>query len=512
MIRLLKNNSNVSGFLLWFLLTLIVFAFINPFDIAIWRDRAYLMYMSQTIARGTDLYATTPFGYTPLAAMVAGGIMSAIRFLNGTVDTILVSRLMGMGLYACIIGSLFVLGRTITGNKRSAHLLSLLFLGFLFFSYVSAVNFEPKFLALLLQIWAMYSLVKTKHLQAGIFFSLAAMCWQPMVINCLVVIPFYLSIEGFTKSGFQKLSLFSLGVVAGTIPVLFYLSITNDWIHFWNQAVLRKTGYEGNALLDAPLAWLLSIINPKLLLDSIPILIGFLGVFLIGLNMFLKKPFLKTSLPYDGTLRLLYFLFFGWFFFNAMEFQGPMDLIPLLPVMLIFAILLMQKFITKLSSSHFRLVVVIVGIYALFDFALPLKQATFTEQKEYISDLKDRYGDAFVINFEEYYVLQQKPMPLYYMRMALFEDHLIDRFEPGGCAAILSQVKEMKPDFIISRRTTGQRMSSIGKCGQKVLDTFSTTFYDTHEIASGQATPIKRSNKRFTYDVYKTQFHSITLE
>lgn len=506
MIDSLKVNSNSKGFILWFLLTLVIFIVIDPFEVAIWRDGAYLLYMAQTVFRGVDLYEGTSFGYTPLTSLLAGYLMRLVNFFTGGTDTILISRVLGVTLYSAIGGSLFCLGREIFKSSRAAHLLSLLFLGIYPFFTAAAINFEPKFLALFFEIWAIFFLIKGGNLKSGILFSLAAMCWQPMVINCLVMIPYFLISDGFNKGAFKKISWFSIGVFIGIVPCLFYLYVTDDWVHFWNQAVIRKANYEGGTVFDDPFRWIRAIFGSRLIADSIFLLVGIIGLSLVSLSFTFKRFSQKIPIANTPALRLLVLISLGWSVFNSLEFQGALDMVPLIPILLIFAINLFINVIENLTVQRFRLFIGLLTVYAFFDFAFHKEKTTFSEQKAFVMELNEAYGDAFVINFEEYYVLQEKPMPTRYMRLARFEDYLIDTFEPGGCSAIISQVKAMKPKFIISRRTVGKRMSSIGVCGQKIIDTFSKEKISTHEIPMGHDFFIFKRERVTNYDVFETEF------
>lgn len=495
---------NKNGFLVWFLLTLMLFAFVDPFDIAIWRDRAYLLYMSQTISRGLDLYENTSFGYTPLTQILAGGLMWLIKKTSGEVDSIFVARVLGIILHALNAGSLYLLAKRIFKHVRAAHMVSLCFLSLYGLIPFSATNFEPKLLALLFEIWAIHFVLKERHLLSGALFSLAAMCWQPMVINCFALVAYLFIIYRWRKRTFYEIVLIGCGVFIGTIPVLFYMYMTEDWIYFWNQAVVRKVGNEGGVLFEAPFRWLRVVLTTKFRPDVLFLLMGGIGV-LHATYDYIKSKIVREDKTKNSFLFLL-IITIAWSFFNSMEFQGAYDFVPLLPPVLIFALFSINPYIEKLSANKFRLVVIVFVLYGFFDLAFVQKGMTFSEQKKLMADLQHKYGDPFVVNFEEYYVLTQKKIPIKYLRLALFEDYLINNYESNGCTDVLGQVAKLKPKVIISRVSKKDAVSSIGVCGQQIIDEYANNANTSFEVKIGRLLPLSSQIQTNVYEIYYTKY------
>ncbi|GAB5527802.1 MAG: hypothetical protein Roseis2KO_56740 [Roseivirga sp.] len=507
MIGLQKRYINNQGSWLWFLISIIALLFINPFEQAIWGDRAYLIYISQTVFRELGVYESTPYGYTPLANLLSGGVMLLINWVNGSVDTIIVSRVLGIFLYAGIVTSLFKLAVQAFESKRSANLVCIAFMSFYFYMQMAAINFEPKYLALLFEIWAVQSFIKSKTFRSGLFFSLAAMCWQPMVLNCLALVPLILMIHGINKKSLLALTHFSLGVLLGTTPCLLYLYFTNDWIDFWNQAVLRKVALEGEVLFESPFDWLRKVFMTNLKPDALILAIGFSGLLLVLVNKKFRIPILNFTSKKPLTWNVLLIISFAWVIFNSLEFQAPLDFLPMLPFIILFMVSLFHQWIQGLSFPKYVLVLLCFVGYGFYDFLVPNPRITYSEQKALISDIKGRYEDPFVINFEEYYVLEEKPLPTNYIRYAVFEDYLINKNEINGCAAILDKVASQKPRAIISKTTRDSKMSIIGDCGQKIIDAFSSGKVSSFKISMGKGNLFAHKEKILSYDVYETIFN-----
>lgn len=504
------NQENLTRVLnckwIWFIITLMIFLLLDPFQLPLWKDRAYLMYMSQTVYRGLDLYEYTPFGYTPLAPLVAGYSLRIVEAIVGDVDTILTLRGFGMILQALIVVSIFQLSHQLFKSIRIAHLTCICFLSFNVFLTISATNFEPKFLALLLQIWAIQAVINKRLLRSGTLFSMAAMCWHLMVINCLIMVPYLFIVGGNNKQTLFQFFRFSAGVLLGTLPCLVYLYVTDDWLYFWNQAVVRKVEFEGTELFDSPLAWILVLMN-RLTAELLILIFGAIGFVVTMLSLVFGK---WSSLwpRFDGQSMPLLFVLItvAWTAFNSIEFQGPLDFLPLLPIVVLFGMVPIVKWIERATIKQYIAVLMVAVFTGFFDYGFVHEKMTLDEQKQMMADLNQRYGDAFVINFEEFYVLQEKPLPTRYMRMARFEDFVINKKEINGCESLIDQVRADRPKVIILRRVKENKPSSIGKCGQQILDTYAYGEKSSFQVTSTVMKSFSKRKRIVTYDIFGTIF------
>lgn len=466
-------SSNLSGFLLWFTLAGVASLIIRPFEIPIWGDRSYLLYMSQVVFRGDSVYQATTFGYPPFTPVIAGYIMKGLSVLGIEVNTVLTIRTLGLILYSVICGSFFVLVNTVFKERKAAHLAALALMSLGFLQLNSASNFEPKLLALAFEIWTFYFVLQRKWLWAGIMIAFAAMCWQPMVINGIAIGIYLLLTERKKGELLSTLTWLSLGVVLGVIPSLLYVLGTDSWSEFWAQAVLRKTDVEGAVLFEKPFNWIKRFVASKYQSEAAFLLFGYLGIIYLIVKVLLKQASQIHLFRITKAALLFSVLFIFWAVFNSMEFQGSYDGTPMIPMLLIAGVALFWQFTSKwITQSRWIIFVIITSIYACFDLFFPLHEMTHTEQKAWIEDLHAKWGDAFTFNFEEFYVLREQPMPTKYLRYAPFDDYLIDKVEKNGCADIIQKINEDKPKALIGFYSNAKN-GSLGSCGHKIIETFS---------------------------------------
>ncbi|GAB5527902.1 MAG: hypothetical protein Roseis2KO_57740 [Roseivirga sp.] len=293
---------------------------------------------------------------------------------------------MGILTYACTAGSLFFVEKRVFSNARLAHLTTFLLLGLNFLVVLSSANFEPKMLAVLLQLWGIYYALEKKWFPAGLFFSLAVMCWQPMVINCVSLFVFIVLSNSQYKESIKSLCWLFAGVLVGTLPVVFYLGFTDQWLDFWNQAVVRKVNVEGDAIFESYLNWFVKAIYPKFLSEAIYFLFGALG-FLFMLYKLIGKGKPSFSQFTDGkTVKLLLALTVFWILFNSLAFQGAPDLIPLIPLILFWSAYIMNTVYMAISSQLSKKVLVFALVaYSFFDLLLPKVPFSYEDQKSFIT-------------------------------------------------------------------------------------------------------------------------------
>lgn len=488
-------------------LSAIAIAILQPLDIPIWGDRAYLMYASQVIFRGEALYEATTLGYTPLAPLVAGYFMKGLAALGINVDTVLTLRCLGLFTFSFITGSLFVLAQSVFKEKKLAHLVALMFSGLGFLLYTSAANFEPKMLALACQIWGLYFVIRRKWLVAGILMAFTAMCWQPMVINCFGVALYLVFVSRKANDFFPAFGLLCLGVALGTLPSLIYIMGTDTWGDFWLQAVVRKSDQEGGVLFNKPFRWILRFILPHYKAEAAIILLGYLGT-AFALVMLVRKRGLQVKAFGSTQAILLFVILFGfWALFSTMEFQGSYDGTPMLPMLLIFGAALFwqvaQRWYTPIRWSIFMS---LMAIYAHFDLFMPKYAMTYSEQKAWIETLHEEWGDAFTMLFEEFYVLREEPLPTKYLRYASYDDYLIDRVEAEGCQTIIDQIGETRPKALIMFYSNAPN-GSIGLCGQKIMQTYcDLEVYDSKPLNLNRDNALHSKVINKDFRIYPTNF------
>ncbi len=430
------------GFFFWFLFSIIVLFLFNPFNQPIMFDRAYLLYMSQAVFRGDPLYQSTPFGYTPLSTIVVGLLMRLGHYFSlNTIDT---ARITGILFYGLSGGSIFMLGRSVFKDKVSPNLGAFLFCGITFIPLVASVNAEPQVWVLLFSILGIICFTKERWLLCGLCLTIGAMSWHVSVISLIATGVVLL----FRQGRKHQLAFFqlSMGVVLGVLPVLLYLLLTDGWVAFWEQAILRKLAVEGQSVGENPFRWMLRGSYP-MLSDALHLLLGFIGFALIFYWWVFKRSEGRQLFRRSSILVYLVVYSLFWATFNSLEYQGATDFMPLVPIVIIGGTLVIQR-ILNLQPMYAILIGCLLTVYNLFDAFIYDLPFTFQDQISVISKIEKEYSDPFVIGFEAYYTVLEKPMPTKFMRYWHYEEFLIDKHE-GGCDGILDQIRKKGYDYII---------------------------------------------------------------
>lgn len=432
-----------------------VVIFYHPFDQPIIADRAYLLYMSQVVFRNESLYSATTFGYTPLSVIIVGYAMKLGSLFS--INTIESARIMGLLLYGIISGSLFILLKNIFRDNSAPWIGMTFFIGLAYVQIISGVNAEPKLFVLAFSIIGMYFFLKKNWLMVGLCFSAAAMCWHVSVVSlvaCAAVLP-WKSVE--IKSSILK---FIAGIAIGTLPVLLYLTLTDGWLYFYDQAILRKLVVEGESIGENPFRWLIKSISPKFITETIHFVIAFVGFFLLVKHQFSLRK--NDSKIFKNVFIIPFLIAYGiiWSIFNTIEFQGPADIIPLL-VLIIISVTYVMTLIK--SKIHLILFWALLISYNFFDTVLYKVPFTYTQEKKLVSNIHSKYGDPFVVGFEEYYVVSEKPMPSKYMRMAPYEDYFLMR--NNACHAVGEILANTDYSIIFNSK----KGFKVGECADRLL-------------------------------------------
>ncbi len=403
-------------------------------------DRAFLIYMSQVVSRGESLYHSTPFGYTPLSTLIVGYLMRLGQLLG--IGTIEVARITGILCWGFCAGGMFLLGKEIFRDKLSPFMVALLFCGVAFIPILAGVNAEPKLWVLLSGIFGMIFCIREDWFLSGLFFSIGAMSWHVAVIG-VVATGIYILIQ---SDGMRSSWRFSRGIFAGLIPVLLYLWATNSWIEFWDQAIVRKVIVEGERLGESPLEWL-KVGGIAFLSDIFHLLFGFVGFVWLFYLRLTNKQRISDRITSLKVLDYLFIYILLWTSFNLFEFQGALDLIPLTPLIVIFAVYFIGGIKLEKRNSTLLLWLLLV-FYNFFDAIFYDIPYTYDEELSTVQHIEKTYGDPFVIGFEAYYTLLEKPMPTKFMRYWAYEDYLINK-APGGCERIKEQLESGPISHII---------------------------------------------------------------
>ena len=415
-----------------------------PFEQPLLGDRAYLAYMAQTVSRGEPLYQSTTFGYTPLAPLLGGGAIAAVQALWPEVSSVSVLRWLGLLGYLAWVLSAYQLGQRVFIHSWQTYTLVFSVLSMGFVTLLATLNLEPKLLAVPLQLWAVLFALNQRWFWAGMLASLALLTWQPMALVGLVLGLFVLS-----QRQWKPLIPMALGALVGLIPLVGYLHVTEGWEAFVENTWVRKTQQEAAQLGERPWAWLVWGVYPYFVTEIHLFLMSVLGLVFFAIHQGKRGLAAAKRMLGKREHRLLGMLSGAWMVFNSLEFQSSPDLLPLLPLLLISSVYALHRLRQGYPNPRIWWAFgLFLGFISLADLIVYRPTLTYAKEKALFAKMEAQYGDPFVINFEAYYVVQERPLPTRYMRFAPHEDFFIHR-QPYGCEGILTQLQQEPPTAIL---------------------------------------------------------------
>lgn len=430
-----KRFSIIFWFIFPILLLIVCY---GPFEQPIFFDRSYLLYMSQVVFRGDPLYAHTTFGYTPLSTLIVGYVMKFGSLFSLT--TVESARIFGILFYGCTASAFYCLAKALY-NQASAIIIScLLFTGLDYIAILSGINAEPKLWVLLFSILGLLYFHQNKWLLCGLSFSIAAMCWHVAVVSLFAC---GLTLLLLRKDIFTRFKWLLTGVLLGTLPVLFYLLFTDQWLDFWQQAVVRKINLEGDTLGESPFYWLVLGIYPWFTTELPHFALAAIGFFILAFSATKGKQYLPCFTQKQASILFLFVYTLLWSVFNSMEFQSNVDLFPLIPTFVIFAGYAVMLVLKKAGKIKYAIVLGILIVYNYYNAVIYKQSSQFSEQLSNYKKMDEQYGHALAIGFSSYYVVLEKPAPTKYVN---FYHHISSKTD---CKALVEAMKKNRVSYII---------------------------------------------------------------
>ena len=434
--------------LCWFIFPVFyLLLFYVPFSQPIYFDRAYLLYMSQVFADDVPLYEATTFGYTPFSTILVGVVIKAGKLFGmSAIDT---SRVFGIGFYGVLCCSNYYLSRLLWRNSLSVFISSVMFAGLSYVAVLASVNAEPKLWVLLCAIYGILFFCRQQWFYCGISLAIGAMCWHVSVISLFAcAITIFISRQMIVR----KMSKLLLGVIIGTMPVVIYLTVSSQWQAFWKQAVLRKIMLEGNEVGESPLLWLFRGIYPYFVTEWLHFLLGAAGLLLLIYHL-LKGKINQSGFQaqrHSVVFILIYVLL--WSVFNTIEFQGSLDILPLLPPILIGSVYLLSSFLQNAKKTTIAITIMLLLLYNFFDAVSFQPAATYQAQLSTYQRFDEKYGNALAVGATDYYAVREKKAPTKYTNFKSYEEKFIgDRYTCEELEEILQQ-KEIS--YVIETRNS----------------------------------------------------------
>lgn len=438
------NITEKFGLAFWFIVPILLQLIIyRPFELPIQHDRAYLLYMSQTVFRGENLYTETPYGYTPLSALVGGYLMKVGALFS--LNTITVARLVGILTYGAICSAFYLLCKALFKDSKYAAIGCIMFTGLDYIAIIAGINSEPKWWVLLFSILALFFILRDKWLLVGICFAIATMCWQVVAVSLVACALHILLVERQVRKFLQL----SVGTALGCIPVFCYLLVTGQLADFWYQAVVRKIINEGDVVGESIFRWFAMGVYPSLLTEIWVFPLAALGFCLLAYNLLKKKGENSSIGSKNFTFFLIAYVLL-WSVFNALEFQSSADMFPLLIVFILFATYFVQLIAKRVTRiPHLALLVTVIFL-SYWNIPLYVNYYTYQDQLKNFTDLDRKYGNALSIGTADYYVVMEKKAPTKYLNFTLYEENFIDRTH--DCSSVMAEIDKNEISYIIERK------------------------------------------------------------
>lgn len=429
-------------------------------------DRANWDYFAQVISRGGVPYRDVVNIKSPLAAYIGAAAILITQPIG--LRDILAIRIAYLLLAALTAGITFLLALEYSDNVRLALLAGTAMLTFDAFARFNSSGVQPKTAMIVFGLLSLWATLKDRAFVAGLFGMLSALSWQPGLL--------FAGVAGLAASRYLTSwrDRQALKVIAGAaLPLAIMLA------YFWMSGAL-KDFYLWN------LNYTTMIYAPR---ESRP-----LGDFFSHLKDMISRPYRNASwlfyLAIAGLVLALWqhlhrksdrkvwyeaaprhaVIIAGlvYFAFCMIDFQGPVDLIPLLPFVAFFSALAMDYATGKLvhlttlvglkasPAAVAQLVTAILIATMLyqsattalqFEHGFPLLKDQDTVIVEILAQLQP--GDkVFTHGVPEVLVLGKLTNASKYFLLDRGKDAYLDVVEPGGFAGWLERLKAERPRII----------------------------------------------------------------
>lgn len=406
-------------------------------------DRAFFVYMGQLVARGQSLYTESTYGYAPLSTLVTGGLIALLQDWSG-IASYFIPRVGGLILLVATLLGFYQCGKALFGSKLYGYVMLMAFGGITFTAILSCTGMEPKIMVLCFSIWAIYSLYQGNYFTTGLLITLAATCWQVAGIYFIALLlypPLY------RRHFLSNARWLVAGCLLALLPSVAYITYHGAWVEFWEMAVIRKISVQ-SLENNTPFWHWLTKVHPKYSTDLLLFISAFAGFvwYLILRLTSASKP--DKAADHEIWTYLLTATIL-WSLFNSVEFQGGPDLIPMLSLLICFAVYAWRALYHRISWKRLLILASVLTMYA--DFGFYTIDYTLQDQEQLVAKLKEHYNTERVLasGFEEYYILENVPSPTKLLRFQAYDDLIIDQFLPGGWPVIKQELLEKPPTLLL---------------------------------------------------------------
>ncbi len=411
--------------------------------------------MGQAVFRGEPIYANTFVTYTPLGALASAASMGVGAWVG--VPTYLAPRYLAVMLGVLSVLLVSVVSRRATGSPWAGLIAGLVLAGFyrLAASYLSTL--QPKHLVIFFALLAAALCQRRRWGLTGFAAGCAVSSYQPAL---WVPLSFgVIACWNGLRNGVRGPVIYTVGLFVGILPVALYLAATDGWADFWFRTVVIPAEARVSRMGASPGHWIDVLIRSYH--TDLPFLVaGAAGWVGFGAQSALRggrRGLDRWLCPESAGMPLLAALCC----LSAMlEFQGPPDAYPLLPLAAFWSAWLVASFRPsdrrpidrRLAAVVGAAAVLIVALLGFRDFAKPTRGFTLTQQLELVRRVWGPPGSTVVALFaEEIYVLSERRSPYPFLRLPrIFVPHL-PHVGLRDCREVAQRIADTHPRAVALR-------------------------------------------------------------
>lgn len=441
----------------------------GPLEQPIVKDRAYLVYMAQALARGENIYQTTTLGYPPAAiglsaaSMRAGRVFEMPFYLPPRIVSLIITGLTG--------GFLFLFSvRALKSMWLALLSVTILFSNQLFL-ILAASNLEPKLLALFLAVLLLWQTQRRGWFWCGALGVLAGLCWQPAGI--VLMPPFVLLAHGiYTKRySVRHLGRFVLGASLVGGALFLYLFFTGQLADFISFAIFFKV--RSKPYLQEPfVVRFFGSILLTLRLQGIPfILLGAVGFarFLLDLKVPSDQRFYGGFFDeHQAGLGLHTFGWLGYQFFTSMttaELHGMDDFIPFMFIFCYWAAFGLSVLIRSRCKKQMAYkprhqthnwiyaigaLILFVGImWQAWRYEIAISLDDEIELLSQITEYQNEFETTLAINLPELYVFSEDASPWLTLYVNPYFIDVIASKNNSSCQNLILDIQKRQYGLIV---------------------------------------------------------------
>jgi hypothetical protein len=419
-------------------------------EVELMRDSALFAYGAQQVLAGVPPYVSVFTRTGPLGHLlpVPGALIA--RYLGW--DELILMRSVFLLLSCLTVAALYLLASTVFRWRRLGVVTAAAFLTFDTFAYLATGGPREKTAMVLFVVLALLSSVRGRWFAAGIAGALAALTWQPAGLVC-VAIAVAAVLRGKTPHRVPLL-LVCVGASVPVLAIVLYFAAERALPALadgFALAHIRYTRPSTISLLDRLTRPITAVI------EGYPASMWIIGLGFVGMiGLIGRRVWHSGSIRHkldDPRLvvHLSFVLLLAWSLF---DFQGPPDLLPLLPFVALgfgFVIGEVEQRVPRRYASALVGVAVLAMAVIAVQSAVTGQNSRLRDQQDEVVELLGRLpanAELVSMGAPQPLVLSAEANRTRYLIVTRGLDRYIEDKWIGGAAGLLSELEHDPPEVI----------------------------------------------------------------